>query len=153
MSKQRKRAVVVVALGASVLCVVGAEGPSSDDVIAERQHTMESIQAALKEVVSIVRKEASFDAEVVRGSGTKIAELLDQASKLFPEGSEKGGIETWAKPEIWSRPEGFVEALERTRDAAVSLAEVTEESKLGPALGQLGNGCKGCHDTYRRPKE
>jgi cytochrome c556 len=30
---------------------------------------------------------------------------------------------------------------------------VTEESAFRPALGKLGNSCKECHQTYRRPKQ
>jgi cytochrome c556 len=30
---------------------------------------------------------------------------------------------------------------------------VTEEKDFLPALGRLGNACKSCHQTYRRPKE
>ncbi len=33
------------------------------------------------------------------------------------------------------------------------MQSVTDEAAFGPALGALGNGCKTCHDAYRRPKQ
>ena len=72
---------------------------------------------------------------------------------MFPEGSEKGDAETWAKAEVWSDPDGFKKSLKQSHEAAVAMASVTDEAAFGPALGKLGNSCKTCHDKYRRPKE
>jgi cytochrome c556 len=101
---------------------------------------------------AIAKKEQPFDAEVVQASAAKIADHLAEAAELFPEGSDEGAVQTWAKPEIWTDREHFDKIFESTRQAAVELQSVTESESFLPALGKLGNGCKSCHDSYRLPK-
>jgi len=120
-------------------------------VIEERQEVMESNGDAMKPLAAIAKNEAPFDAAVVRESGETIAAGLTKAKDLFPEGSGEG--DTRAKPEIWADKDDFNEHLEATIAAAQKLAAVTEQADFLPALGELGNGCKGCHDKYQRPKD
>jgi cytochrome c556 len=114
---------------------------------------MEGIGDAMKALGAVAKKEAPFDAKVVQSSAKTIADRLKKAAELFPEGSASGEVETWAKAEIWSDRENFDKDLEGAMAAAAALQQVTEEAAFLPALGALGNGCKSCHDTYRRPKQ
>jgi cytochrome c556 len=120
-------------------------------VIEERQDVMESNGDAMKPLAAIAKNEAPFDAAVVKASGEEIAAGLTKAKDLFPEGSAEG--DTRAKPEIWAEKDDFNKRLEGTIAAAQKLAAVTEQADFLPALGELGNGCKGCHDKYRRPED
>ena len=52
--------------------------------------------------------------------------LAEQQRALFPEGSASEGT----RPEIWSQPEAFAAALEKTSAAAVYLKEKVEEMKI-----------------------
>ncbi len=72
---------------------------------------------------------------------------------MFPAGSDKGEVQTWAKSEIWTDREHFDELFQSTHQAAVDLQSVTEAEAFPPALGKLGYGCKSCHDLYRLPKQ
>jgi cytochrome c556 len=132
---------------------VAVSETGNDDVIKQRQEAMKAMGGAMGKLAEIARKEVPFDAEVVKKSAGIIAESLQESTSLYPEGSEKGDVETWAKAEIWSDPDGFKKLLKGAHKAAMAMAEVTDEAAFGPALGQLGNGCKTCHDTYRRPKQ
>ncbi|HSN57013.1 MAG TPA: cytochrome c, partial [Candidatus Sulfomarinibacteraceae bacterium] len=100
----------------------------------------------------IAKKQQPFDAAVVQANAATIAENLAQAAQLFPEGSDTGEVQTWAKAEIWTNRGQFEQFLESTRQAAVDLQSVTEAEAFPPALGRLGNGCKSCHDMFRLPK-
>jgi len=72
---------------------------------------------------------------------------------LFPDGSDKGDVETWAKAEIWSDKDAFMKRFDDAIADAKALGEVTDLAALGPTLGKLGKeACGGCHDKYRRPK-
>ena len=82
-----------------------------------------------------------------------IAENLKKAGALFPEGSDKGDVETWAKAEIWTDFADFELKMQTARAQAEALQAVTEEAAFRPALGKLGSSCKSCHQTYRRPKQ
>ncbi|HUE46081.1 MAG TPA: cytochrome c [Aestuariivirgaceae bacterium] len=121
------------------------------DVIEERQDVMKSNGDAMKALSAIAKNEAPFDAAVVQESGETIAAGLTKAKDLFPEGSGEG--DTRAKPEIWQDKADFNRHREETITAAQALAAVTEQANFMPALANLGNGCKGCHDKYQRPKD
>lgn len=156
MIKKPGKSVIVVSLAVSLLIVLAPAVLSSGDgtkVIKERHEAMESIRDSMMALVAIAKKEAPFDANVVKENAANMAKQLEHAESLFPEGSDQGEIETRAKPEIWSQPDGFAKSFEQTRAAVKDMQDVTEESEFGPALGKIGNGCKTCHDTYRRPEE
>lgn len=134
----------IVALGASLALA---------DAVEDRQAAMKAVGKAMGALAAIAKKEAPFDAAVVKENADIIAAKFEAAKTLFPDGSEKGAVETYAKPDIWSDRAGFDAALAKAHEAAVAMAAVTEESQFGAALGALGNGCKGCHEKFRRPKE
>jgi cytochrome c556 len=125
----------------------------SSDAIENRQQAMKDIGGAMYNLSAIAKKEAPFDAGVVKSNAGTIAEALGKASALFPEGTDEGGVETWAQPEVWSDHTDFMKKFEAAEAEAVALQSVTVESALLPALGKLGDTCKACHQTYRRPKE
>jgi len=142
-------ALAVVAAMASMTLAAS----TATTAIKDRQQAMEDIGQAMKALGTIAKKQAPFDAEVVKASAETIADRLEKAADLFPEGSDTGDVETWAKPEIWSDAEDFQKHLDTAAKAAVAMQSVTDEAAFGPALGALGNGCKTCHDGYRRPKQ
>jgi cytochrome c556 len=125
---------------------------STTETIKARQHAMETINDSVKALAAMAKKEAPFDAAVVKKSAETIAENFKKAAGLFPPGSDKGDVETRAKPEIWSDPEMFQETMKSVQAAAVELQSVSEEAALRPALAKLGSNCKDCHDMYRVPK-
>jgi cytochrome c556 len=145
---------MLVALAAAVAVIsITFAGTTGTTAIKERQEAMEEIGKAMKALGAIAKGEVPFDAEVVKAQGKTIADHLKKAAGLFPEGSDKGEVETWAKAEIWSDREDFQKRFDTATAAAVALQSVTDESAFLPALGAVGNGCKNCHDTYRRPKQ
>lgn len=150
MIKNTKQA-IAIAVVALVLAAVGVTA-SAADVISERQKAMEGVYDGMKNLAAIAKGEVPFDAEVVQKSAASMKDHLREASRLFPEGSDKGDVETWAMPEIWSNHADFVLKLEKAQVAAEAMMSVTEESAFRPAMGKLGNACKSCHTDYRRPK-
>ena len=146
------RMFIALAAVAAVVSIAGATATGTT-AIKERHEAMEDIGQAMKALAAIAKKEAPFDAEVVKASAETIANLLEKAADLFPDGSDKGDVETWAKAEIWTDRENFNKDLQSAHAAAVEMQSVTDEAAFGAALGALGNGCKTCHDKYRRPKQ
>ena len=121
------------------------------DAYQDRHMLMEGINDAMKPLGAIAKKQAPFDAAVVKANATTIADNLKQAHELFPPGSDGG--ESRAKPEIWTDRAGFDKQMKDAQAAAVSLASVTEEAAFLPALRTLGGNCKSCHDMYRLPEK
>lgn len=149
--KHARTAVVVAALSLGALPAAVAGTPT--EAIEARHEAMENIGGAMKALGAMARKQAPFDLAAVKKSAGVIALNLQTASKLFPKGSDKGDVETWAKPEIWAEGSTFDKTLEAAHAAAVALQSVPDEAAFRPALGELGNNCKACHDQYRRSKE
>jgi len=136
-------AVAVLAFGAASVATSSPEGTAA----------MESVGNAIGPLAAIAKGEAPFDAAVVEKNAGTIAEGLKESGALFPEGSDKGDAETWAKEEIWTDFADFELKMQTARAQAEALQAVTEEAAFRPALGKLGNSCKSCHQTYRRPKQ
>lgn len=142
-----KQAVASLAVSASV---VGASlAVLAADAFQDRHMAMEEVNDAMKALGAIAKKQAPFDAAVVKANATTIADNLKLASTLFPAGS--GGGDSRAKPEIWTDAAGFEKTMKDAQAAAVALQSVPDEAAFGPALGALGGNCKACHDKYRLP--
>lgn len=145
-------AVLVAVASAAGVAALAATGPSGSEAIKARQAAMEDVGKAMKALAAMAKGEAPFAAGVVHENAGVIADRLAKVEELFPSGSDKGDVETWAKAEIWTDQADFQRQRAAARDAALALASVTQADAYRPALGQLGQGCKGCHDKYRRPK-
>jgi cytochrome c556 len=155
MSSKMKRGLGVILVaglmaGAVSLAVSGTGGTVA---IKGRQQAMKTVGDSMGALAAIAKKQAEFDTAVVRKSAGTILGQLEKSATLFSEGSDSGDVETWAKAEVWSDAEGFAKSLDESREAARAMMTVTEEKDFLPALGRLGNSCKSCHQTYRRPKE
>lgn len=153
MTSNFRRTPFLLALPLVALAVAPLAIAASNDPISDRQDEMEGIGDSMKALGGIARKQAPFDAAVVKKHAETIAGHLETAKGLFPAGSDKGGMETWAKPEIWTNRADFEAKLQAAHAAALDLAKVGDEAAYPAALGKLGNACKACHDSYRRPKE
>ena len=141
----------VVALAAG-MAAVATSSPEGTKAIEARQESMEGIGDAMGPLAAIAKGEAPFDAAVVERNAGTIAEELKKSGALFPEGSDEGDAETWAKPGIWKDFADFELKMQTARAHAEALQSVTDEASFRPALGKLGSSCRGCHQTYRRPK-
>lgn len=146
LSKQAVASLVVaLSVGGAAVAVIAA------DAFHDRHMAMEAVNDAMKPLGAIAKKQAPFDAAVVKASATTIADNLKKASALFPAGS--GGGESRAKAEIWTDAAGFEKGMKDAHSAAVALQSVSEEAAFAPALGALGSTCKSCHDKYRLPQQ
>jgi cytochrome c556 len=121
--------------------------------IEDRQAAMKQNGKSAGVLVPIFKGESPYDAAVVKTNAEIIKQDFVKAFASFPPGSDKGPPETYAKPEIWSDPEGFKAAQERALKAVDALAATTDEAGFKTAMAGLGDACGGCHTKYRRAKE
>jgi cytochrome c556 len=146
-----RNALTAAAAGAVMLATAGAVWAGA---IEDRQAAMKEIGKAIGELAKIAKKEAPFDASVVKANAELIAQKLESAKAMFPDDTKPGGaVETWAKAEIWTDRATFDALDGKAQEAAMKMAAVTDEAAFGPALGELGGSCKACHEKFRRPKE
>ncbi len=131
----------------SGLVMLGVATAAYAGAIEDRQAAMKAIGKAIGELAKIAKKEAPFDAAVVKANAEIIQQKLEAAKAMFPDDSKPGGaVETWAKPEVWTDRAAFDAADAKAQEAAKKMAAVTTEAEFGPALGELGGACKGCHE-------
>ena len=77
---------------------------------------------------------------------------MDTAT-LWTPGTEQGAAEgSRAKPEIWSDAAGFAAKMADLKNAAAAMSGAADQAAVGAAMGGIGGACKGCHETYRGPK-
>jgi cytochrome c556 len=149
VTRPKTLALFSLALGAAA-ALAWAQSPPEAAAHA-RHEAMEQVGDAMKTLGAIAKKQAPFDAAVVKKSATTIEQQLTEASKHFIAGSEKAA-KTRAKAEIWTSREDFDRLMGEARTAAAALAKVSDEAAFRPALGALGTSCKSCHDMYRAPE-
>lgn len=135
---------ILVGLGTTL----AAAGP-----IEDRQAGMKQVGKAMGGFAAIAKGEAAYDAAVVKTNADSMLEGWKKAFANFTPGSEKGPPETYAKAEIWSDPEGFKAAQDAALKALDAMAATSDEAGFKTALAGLGEGCKGCHTKFRRPKD
>jgi cytochrome c556 len=136
---------------AGAVALAYAQAPDAVAAFNARHEAMEGVNEAMKPLGAIAKKQAPFDAAVVKKNATVIEQKLGEASKHFTAGSEKVG-KTRAKADIWTSREDFDRLMGEARTAAAALAKVSDEAAFRPALGTLGTACKSCHDMYRAPE-
>lgn len=154
MNRGRNRGIVLatvlsgIALGVAAT-VSAAAGP---DPVKTRNDAMEDAERAFKKMAAIGKKQAKFDAGVVKTNADIVVTKLTAASTLFPPGSEKGSMKSLAKPEVWSDAAGFDAGMKTSIAAVAGLQKVTDEAAFLPAFKVAGASCKSCHEKYKAPK-
>jgi cytochrome c556 len=121
--------------------------------IEDRQAAMKANGQTMKLLGAMAQGEAPFDAAVVKEQAEAMAARYEAEKAMFPPGSDKGPPETYAKAEIWTDPAGFAAGMNEAIEASLALAAVTDQAKLGEALGAVGTVCKSCHEKYTRPRD
>ncbi len=143
----------LAALLCAGLATTAFAGPI-DDLIKERQACMKAQGAAMGVFVPVMKGEKPFDAAAHNAAFDAMGAACANWAKFFAPETVKGEtVETWAKPEIWSDAKGFEAASGKGYAAGQALKAATDEASFKAAFPAFGEGCKGCHETFRRPKE
>lgn len=130
-------------LAATTLTVSASEG-----AIDYRQHAMSAVGGHMQAVADIVRQKVPHTSHLQMHANA-LADLAAITPTLFPEGSVGGD----SLPAIWEDAEDFETRLTAFKKAANDLKAVasgSDRDAIGRALRNLGQACKGCHDSYRK---
>lgn len=120
---------------------------ADEDQVEYRQEVMSAIGGTMGALGKILKQEVDRPNDLAPLAAA-LAELAETAQSVFPEGSEGGD----ALPEIWEEPEDFAERLTTLKKAANAFREAASSgdmAQIGPAVGELGQACRGCHSRYR----
>lgn len=94
-------------------------------------------------------------AEVIQAAKTIAAIANSGMGALYVPGSEKnvGNVETYVKPEFFSKPQDaakVAQAFNREASEIARVAESGDAAAVKAQFGKLGGTCKSCHDNFRQ---
>jgi cytochrome c556 len=151
---KKNTAAYLVAGALAVGLSVGLAWAAADDAIKGRQGCMKAHGKMMGEFAKMFKGETPYDPAVVKEQIAANDAACADWDKWWGEDTMKGETaETWAKPEIWSDAAGFKAAGEAFYPKYVAVKDSTDEASFKAAFPALGDGCKGCHEKFRRPKE
>lgn len=130
------------------LLAVGAAQAGEEDLVKYRHNLMEVIGGHMASAAAIVKSEVpykanlAFHADGIAAAAPKV--LASFETKAMAEKSH-------ALPDIWDKWAEFEKATKKFETASADFAKAAatgEMAAIGPALGELGKSCKGCHDKF-----
>lgn len=137
-------------LGFSLVEAQNADQP----LIQYRQNLMSGQRASMASIGDILKNKLPYSTNHIAAHARNISEY----AKLIPDAFKKqitAGA-TDAKPEIWQNWEDFTakaKALEKASAKLSTVAASGDMKAIMPQVKALGDSCKACHDSYRKPKE
>ncbi len=136
-----------------------AEG-KHDDAIKARQALMQVYRFDWGILGDMAKGKTDYDSVAAGIAAHNLLTALKiKQDYMWPEGSDSetaGNTENWTLPALWTTDSDKVaEADKKMLDAAVKMNNVaaTGLSELKSAMIDINNGCKGCHDDYRKKKK
>ncbi|MGB7241574.1 MAG: cytochrome c [Sulfitobacter sp.] len=152
-------AILSAVIGSAAVLAL-ADGHISDKQIAAgikaRQSQMQLYAFNLGVLGAMAKEEAPYDAAAASSAANNLAALasLGQAGYWLP-GSDSDSVEgTRALPAIWAADSKVGEKGKDFFDAVIAMqsAAGTDLGALQAAMGAVGKGCGGCHESYRKPQ-
>jgi len=142
-------AALTAAASLAVSAPASAQFAKPETAIKYRQSALTLLASHFGRMDGVVKGQVPYDADAIKQNVAIVSMLAQLPWAAFGEGTEGGG----ARPEVWSKREGFDAAQVRLKDAVAELsaaADTGDLSKLRAAFGKVGASCKACHDNYRK---
>jgi len=148
----------------SIICILSAAIASGiagvslaqqkpEEVIKYRKSVMAIQSWHMRPMAAMVKGQRPYDAEVFAYNAQVIGHTAKMKAEAFAPGTDKApDAETRAKPEIWSEPGKFKQALDRFQTEAAKLVEASKVGSLDavrPVFGGVAKACGACHDAFR----
>ena len=135
-------------LTASLLFGTGMVLADADASIEYRQSVFKVVKWHMDSLGAMARGDAEFDADAALHHSRQVHALSFMAKEGFGEGTQGGD----AKPEIWANWDQFSGGMEKFQEVSGAMVAAAEEGTLQalrPAVGQMGQTCRTCHDNFR----
>ena len=143
--------VTVTLLLAGISMPAYAQFAKAEDAIKYRQSALFVMGQHFTRLAGMAQGKIPFDAKAAADN----AAVVESMSKLpwagFGEGTNQG-VNTKAKPEVWSDNAKFKEAADKMMAEVVKLNTAAKTGKLDDlksAVSATGGTCKNCHDNFR----
>lgn len=130
-----------------------AQFAKPEDAIKYRQSALFVMGQHFARIGAMVNGKAPYDPAAAASSAEVVAAMARLPWEGFVAGTDKGGINTRAKPEIWRDTAKFKENIDKLMADSAKLATAAKAGtmdSLKPAFTTAAGNCKNCHDTYRK---
>lgn len=147
------RQVCIVGIAAALLMPLASWAAESEDIIKYRKAVMKAIGGHMGASSLIVRGKVPHK-EQLKMHANALKTLSEDVPALFPEDSDFG--ETRTKAEVWEKWDDFKKAADDSKnsiDAFVKAVESGKSSEWAASFKKVGEGCKGCHKSFREKKD
>jgi cytochrome c556 len=141
----------LLALAVVAAVAQAAEPTRAEMLVKFRKAAMDVLAGSFSPLGAMADGKLPYDAKRAQVLAQRTAVLAGIAGEVFPPESKTGG-ETKAKPEIWSNRAEFDQRVTRLLDTTAALASAAKPGTLEalkPAVGDVGQSCKACHDKFK----
>lgn len=133
-----------------------AKKTPEEQAVAARKAQMGLFQYHMGKLGGMAKGEMEYDADAAMAAAQNIAALSTLAGgPMIVSGSAQGETDdSRLKATALGNVADYDAKSAKLSEAAMALVAVAGDGAqgLGPALGAIGGTCKGCHETYRGPR-
>ncbi len=152
--KARKMALALLVLFSLGLGLALVQAQDDDaPVLAYRQRLMKGHGAGMGSIGDILKYKLPYSADIKTHASN-----INAYAKMIPGAFEKNISmgKTDAQSVVWEDWDDFTAKAKALENAAAKLAASAEGGDMRammPNVKALGEACRGCHNTYRKPEE
>lgn len=142
----------VAAAAVALASPASAQFAKPEDAIKYRQSALFVMAQHFGRIGAMANGRAPYDAKAAIDNAEIVAEMARLPWAGFGAGTDKG-MNTRAKPEIWTEQVKFKEHNEKLVGETAKLLAAAKTSNLDSlktAFSATAGACKGCHDSYRK---
>ena len=128
-----------------------AQFQKPEDAIKYRQSALSVMGSHFGRIGAMVNGRIPFDATAAAANADIVMTMSKLPFVAFIDGTQTG-LNTRAKPEIWTERDKFNAAATKMQEEVVKLntaAKSGNPDQLKAAFASTGQACKACHDNYQ----
>ena len=152
------RNIAIVAAAMAAFSSTAIANDPMEKAIKARKGQMQLYAFNLGQLGAMAKGEVAYDAAAATAAANNLLAVVTlDAMSMWPQGSDstampgktRAKVEAWTTwPEIGKKSEAMTAAAQQMAAAAGGGLD-----SLKGAIGEVGKGCKGCHETYREEKK
>ena len=158
--RRNQRSATITSVALLVSCVLlgltacgeRIEDTHPDRWVSQRQAIFKDFTRTLEPIGMMARERKPFDAAEFTKAAQALQSLGHRPWPLFP--ADSNYPPTKALPQVWAEPAEFEQAQLAFRESLLGLVQAAQVGTLEaarPAVEDVQQKCKTCHDGFRRP--
>jgi cytochrome c556 len=160
MKKLLLLVLATITLCATTLVSLAEDEAPFQNEIEARHSFMHILRFNLGILGAMAKGEMPYDAAHASAAANNLLVASKMSnSAMWPAGSDMSAADlegvTWAKPDIWASMPSFDEKGRALTDALEAMAAAAGDGlgALRSNMGAVGDGCKGCHESFRASQD